>query len=150
MRGVGLADRIRWILKTRGWKQRELSRRAKLKSQSHVGLILKSGSAKIEALNAIAEAAGVPFVWLANGEGTPEGPIDAVIDFDDRYRNRAEAVARLRGVVRQETIAWLVSRRLQSDNRDQSIKQWMDDALTHERHVDKFGDVQGPDPEDDV
>ena len=149
---MGLRERIQWILTKNEWTQRELSRRAGLKSQSHVGLILKSGSAKVEALSAIADAAGVPFAWLANGEGSPEGPFVKVVDMDDRYPNRAEAVARLRGVVRPETLDWLVSRRLQSDNEDQSVKQWMDDALTYERQVDKFGPPpgQGREPDEGV
>jgi len=58
-----------------------------------------------------------------------------------------ENVKRLAGIVRPETIAWLLSRRLQNDKEDQSVKQWSDDALTYERYRDKFGDLfdRGPD-----
>ena len=147
MEVVGVADRIRWILKTRGWAQRELSRRAKLKSQSHVGLILRNDAAKVESLVAIARAANVPFAWLANGEGSPNETAPPGIQCEDIYPNRAEAVKRLAGIVRPETISWLLSRRLQNDKEDQSVKQWIDDALTYERYRDKFGDLfdRGPD-----
>lgn len=68
-----IRDRVRWILKNRGFKsQRELAARAGLAS-SHISLILNNLGDHIEAktLEKIAGAAGVSYDWLATGRGTP-------------------------------------------------------------------------------
>lgn len=87
-----IAARIQSILDQTHWSARELSRRAKLPSETHVGLILKRGGAKAggEALAKIAAAAGVTERWLLTGEGPREA--ETTIDYDDRYANRAAVI----------------------------------------------------------
>jgi transcriptional regulator with XRE-family HTH domain len=72
-----LADRIRWILKTRKIGQRELARRSEL-SEPHVGMILRRlaqnpyADVGGETLAKIAKGGGVRVAWLVSEEGGPE------------------------------------------------------------------------------
>ena len=73
---MSLLERIEHVLRTSGVSQRELARRAKLKDERHLGVILsrlrKNPDADIEreTLAALAEGAGVSLVWLATGNGS--------------------------------------------------------------------------------
>lgn len=72
----GRAARIRWILKERGWSQRELSRRAGFRTESQIGNILRNLDEDDDAIVAgtlrqIAHGAGVSERWLYTGEGSP-------------------------------------------------------------------------------
>jgi transcriptional regulator with XRE-family HTH domain len=64
-------DRIRWILKARGFSQRGLATAAKLKSPSHIATILASPGAGVSraTTDALADAADVPREWLWSGTG---------------------------------------------------------------------------------
>lgn len=73
----GLEERIRWILRERGLKQRELSLKSGL-SESSVGVTLsrlrKNPEADIntETLLGMAAGGGVSPTWLLTGEGDPD------------------------------------------------------------------------------
>lgn len=63
-----IKDRILWILADLGIGQRELGRRAKLKSETHVQRILQGdGNLQPDTIAKIAEAANVRYEWLALG-----------------------------------------------------------------------------------
>lgn len=65
-----LPERLRSILEALGISARELSRRAGLKSESHVGAAIDGRfQLKVETIEAIARVAGVRFEWLATGRG---------------------------------------------------------------------------------
>lgn len=76
-RDVDLRERLE-LLAERAGGQRELSRRAKLKDERHIGIIIsrlrKNPAADIEreTLAAIAEGGNVSVGWLATGEGSPD------------------------------------------------------------------------------
>lgn len=96
-----LADRIEWILASRGTSARALSLAAGL-SQSHVGQ-LKRGqlSSQVAAgtLAAIARAAHVDPHWLQTGEGSPEVTTSPVNSLDvTPNRTEAARIAREDGV----------------------------------------------------
>lgn len=64
-----IKDRIQWILSDKDWSQRELARRAKLESESHVQRILKgAGGLMPDTVDKISTAAGVRYEWLAVGK----------------------------------------------------------------------------------
>lgn len=71
-----LAERMRWILDQRGWKQREISKLAGL-SHSYVSAFFDRAEKDPKAsmrgteLAAIAKAANVSLQWLTTGEGEP-------------------------------------------------------------------------------
>lgn len=71
---AALRKRLEWVLDTTGWSARELARRAGLKSESHVSLIMRGQSARNETLESIASAAGVRSAWLILGEGEAIAP----------------------------------------------------------------------------
>lgn len=59
-----LADRINWIMETQGASGRSLARAAGLRSETHIGQILKGADPRLSTVRAIARAAGVPVAWL--------------------------------------------------------------------------------------
>lgn len=69
-----IALRIQRILELRGWTARELARQSGLPSETHVGLILKRGGARVgvETLLKLAQAAQVSERWLLTGQGSPD------------------------------------------------------------------------------
>ncbi len=81
-----LAKRVQWILDHRRdphgdrWEAKALGGAAKLKSPAHVGMIARGeiSNPRSDTLRKIAEAAGVRFAWLANGDGAPD--LDAPVD----------------------------------------------------------------------
>ena len=89
---TALAERIRLILREKGWSQRELSRRADL-AGSHVSLILTRLGEKVsdETIAKIASAAGASVTWLRTGEGPmwaageprPSAPLPTVVVRED-------------------------------------------------------------------
>lgn len=88
-RAVDLREKLE-LLAERAGGQRELARRAKLKDERHVGVIIsrlrKNPSADIEreTLNAIAAGGGVSVEWLSLGTGTPDSAdADAPLHTDD-------------------------------------------------------------------
>lgn len=66
-----LAARLALICRALGWSERELGRRAGLRSESHVNLIRSGKSATIATLVALADGANVSLAWLATGRGRP-------------------------------------------------------------------------------
>ncbi len=68
-----IQDRIRWILKARGFTQRGLATAAKLRSKSHIATFLATPGAGLSrsTSDALADAAQVPREWLWSGEGPP-------------------------------------------------------------------------------
>ena len=68
-----IQDRIRWILKARGFTQRGLATAAKLRSPSHIATFLATPGAGLSrsTSDALADAAQVPREWLWSGEGPP-------------------------------------------------------------------------------
>lgn len=73
-----LAERIQWILDTRGWSQSELARRAGLAARSHIERIMKTADREqakgptAAVLAKIARAADVELLWLTTDEGPRE------------------------------------------------------------------------------
>lgn len=88
-----LAERIEWILKTRGISGRELARRAGLR-EPHVSVALRrlreNPSADIEAetLRKLAKGGAVSARWLLTDEGKPDDADEA--EAQVRVRHRAE------------------------------------------------------------
>lgn len=86
---VDLRERLELLVERAGG-QRELSRRAGLKDERHVGIILsrlrKNPSADIEreTLTAIAMGGRVSVAWLAGGEGSPDS-----LDSDEPSRTES-------------------------------------------------------------
>ena len=82
-----MISRFEWVLKNRtnralpgeDWNQRQWSLRAGLAGQ-HLSTILSrlrrkpKTTLEVTTIQALAEAADVPFAWLANGEGGPDDP----------------------------------------------------------------------------
>lgn len=66
-----IADRIRLTLAATGWSQRELARRAGLKSESNIQQIIKTEGMHVWTLIAVADAANVSLTWLLTGRGRP-------------------------------------------------------------------------------
>jgi hypothetical protein len=93
------------VLEWTGWSGREWARRAKLKEENHVNLIMQrlrdDAKATVDAktLIALADAADVSLDWFARGIGSPQGH---KIEPDGKYPSRslALAAARLIGVDR--------------------------------------------------
>jgi len=69
-----IASRIKTVLAERKWSERELARRAGLKSETHVWILLKRLASEptnitIELIERLASACDVSPVWLAFGVG---------------------------------------------------------------------------------
>jgi transcriptional regulator with XRE-family HTH domain len=84
----GLGDRIKRLRESKGWSQRELSKQAKLKSETHVGIIERGNAAKFPALRAIAQALGVDVSDLT-GEQTSRA--EPSLELDAQYPERSTA-----------------------------------------------------------
>lgn len=89
-----ILDRMKWVMKLRGWSEREWARQAKLREETNVNKLLKQlrdkpdelvGDAKTFAK--LADAAGVTMDWLALGRGVPLAA-DFVVGDDARYPSR--------------------------------------------------------------
>lgn len=87
-------DRMKWVMKLRGWSEREWARQAKLVEETNVNKLMKRlkenpsefpGDAST--LQKLADAAGVTMDWLALGRGEPLAS-DAVFRDDPRYPSR--------------------------------------------------------------
>lgn len=66
------AARVQSILETRGWTRRQLARVAGLRSESHIGHLLRGDDPRLSTVVAIAHAADVTVGWLAADEGAPK------------------------------------------------------------------------------
>lgn len=68
--GETFADRLRVVLTARGWSEGDWSKKAGL-AVSHVANLIARNSKRpsTETIEALANAAGVPFEWLARGVG---------------------------------------------------------------------------------
>lgn len=70
---TSLAERVLWILKTRGLNARQLAIKAGL-SHTYIGSLIKGNLSNLTQASAvkIATAGGVDLTWLLTGEGSPE------------------------------------------------------------------------------
>lgn len=91
MRVSNIADRIRAILKEKGWSERQLAREAKFKTESQVSNILRRldespDAVELGTLKQVARGAGVSERWLITGIGSPAGDDNATVSppNDDR------------------------------------------------------------------
>ncbi len=149
-----MPSRILLILSTRGWSQRELARRAGLKSESHIGLLLseKAADVRLSTLLAIAQGAEVPFAWLATGEGdsglgqtSPRA--EPVVEYDDRYPNRPAALQAARDVGLDPDAIEFVSKMVFKSDTDFPAKEWLEmiQAEASARRTRRMGrEVKGP------
>ena len=123
----GIAERIREILTSQGISERELARRAHLKSEAHVGLLLAKlqkdpEAVELRTLKAIAAGAGVSESWLISGVGDAPSPVRTV-ELTPRYQNIEAAIAYHPGRWRPETIA--AGRGMARDGEeDRPPKEW--------------------------
>jgi len=98
-------ERFELVKKWTGWSGREWARKAQLKEENHVNLIIQrlreNPEATIDAatLVALADAADVSLDWFARGIGSPQGHrIEPDAEFPSR--SLALAAARLIGIDR--------------------------------------------------
>lgn len=95
-----ILDRMKLVMKLRGWTEREWARRAEMKEESNVNKLMRRLEAKPDdfpgdarTLQKLADAAGVTMDWLALGRGAPL-TADFVVQDDPHYPSRsAVAVA---------------------------------------------------------
>lgn len=137
-----VADRIRWILETRGLSARALSKRAGL-ADGHVSMILRGLVGKgvtAETLAQIARAGGVNAGWLATGEGsaldaphdpapytTPDRPPLLIHEPSEpsmqdvpEPSEMPETLGQRRDYMRQEAAA-----KRELAKRDESVEEWV-------------------------
>lgn len=98
----------------------------------------KPGSARLLAL---ANALGVDFQWLAFGRGTmrPPGDEGPIVELDDRYPNKARAIAKARREgYSEEAIAAVQAVPLKSLD-DLPETEWSAEIHAAEQRVKKFG-----------
>jgi transcriptional regulator with XRE-family HTH domain len=83
----GLADRLRFARELGRLSQRELTRRAGLKSERHVGLIESGEKADVmgETAEKLSRVLGVSLDWLLTGKGEPptEESVRAALNVSD-------------------------------------------------------------------
>ena len=120
-----LADRIREIIEARGLKsERALSELAGM-NPTQVSNTLKRlednpDAVELKTLRKIADAAGVRWDWLLVGTGPRD--LDAVVEYDDRYSNRAATIELYRAEAHPKAIEAL--RGYAFHGEDPSRKQW--------------------------
>ena len=88
-----IAERLTWARTQAGFERRELARLAGLGSETHVGLI-ESGERpdpRGSTIKKLAQALGVPFGWLAAGEGE-QPTVDALRLIGERQRSANASV----------------------------------------------------------
>lgn len=91
-------ERIRWVMKDKGWSERKWATEAKLKEPSNLNKLIKRLKERpdevpgdIKTFVKLADAAGVSLDWLLLGRGQPyTGP--SIAD-DPKYPTRAIVVA---------------------------------------------------------
>lgn len=117
-----LPERLQWILDQRGWSQRELARRAGLKSETHVGLLMKEKTRpNAETMLRIAAAAKVRLEWLVSGEEPIERPVSRRAIISNLIHPVVERVGRTLG-------HWLL-RRHGYDGADEAAADYLGAAL---------------------
>jgi hypothetical protein len=126
---LALIERMSWILKDLDCPMRELARRAHLPAESHIGTILRSGTAKLPTLLAIAAGAHVTEDWLILGRGEPRGPTER----SARYPELVQEVGKAESVI-FPTVALALEpqseQRFFAENRPltkDGVKQWLAD-----------------------
>ena len=90
-------ERIRWVMKERGWNESQWAKAAQLKERSNLNKLIRRLIARpgevpgdIKTFVKLADAARVSLDWLLLGRGTPE--IDSVVPDDPKYPTRARVV----------------------------------------------------------
>lgn len=90
-------ERIRWVMKDKGWSERKWANEAKLKEPSNVNKLIRRLIAKpgevpgdIKTFVKLADAAGVSLDWLLLGRGTPYA--ESTVPDDPKYPTRARVV----------------------------------------------------------
>ena len=127
-----LAERINWILETKGLSARALAIAANV-SPNYIGL-LRKGERGGRGLNGetarrIAAAGGVDLGWLQTGEGSPEGET-----LDDPYPARVQALALLQGRVAAEV---RVALRVERPSEPWDVERWIERAKELQRVYEK-------------
>lgn len=132
------SERVREVLRERGFSLRELGRRAGLGEEYTVKLVgrglSRAGSANVLKL---ADALGVHYRWLVAGEG----PRDVAragegyqVVYDERYPNRETALRPIERDLHPKTAARVRSTSFAS-NRDLSVLEWTKHILAEDERV---------------
>lgn len=116
-------------------------------NRSHVSALMfrlknkATAGVEVDTLIKMADAAKVEFNWLARGEGPPRKPEarEPTIDPDDRYPNRARAIAAARNLGKSETAISDVLEMSLKANEDPPADWWFEKiAEADRREKDPF------------
>ncbi len=94
-----IAERMRWLLKIKGWTEREWARQAGLKEASNVNKLLRRAEERPDRIPGdantfveLARAAGASLDWLTLGRGAPF--VDSLnVPDDPKYPTRPSVIA---------------------------------------------------------
>jgi hypothetical protein len=92
-------ERIRWVMKERGWNESQWAKAAQLKERSNLNKLIKRLIARpgevpgdIKTFVKLADAANVSLDWLLLGRGTPDVDGATTVLDDSKYPTRSRVV----------------------------------------------------------
>lgn len=133
----GIRSRIREVVERSGLSAREFSRRARLASESHIGLILlgRTKEIQVRTLEQIAAIGGVSVEYLRTGRSTPASPETASLDEhpDAEFRAAARAFLELRKFS-PEAVAIVADYAKATTGRALDADEWFEELLLEHRH----------------